>query len=212
MEATVSQSTSSRSARIAYRVVTLLLVLVLVGSAVAVVSELFAFARGGDALIGGRKIGVHAELARDRIRSLPPAVHLADDPHVALELNHPSTKQRLLADLQYIGPFFLLVGVLWILREFARSVTEDDPFGAGNVRRLRTLGFLLVIGAPVVEVVNHALRTSLSNTLESSAYGGVGFPGFSVPFFALLGGLGAFVLAEVFAYGVRLREDVEGTI
>jgi hypothetical protein len=193
-------------------VVTLLLVLVLVGSAVAVVSELFAFARGGDALIGGRKIGVHAELARDRIRSLPPAVHLADDPHVVLELNHPSTKQRLLADLHHIGPFFLLVGVLWILRGLARSVTEGDPFGAGNVRRLRTLGFLLVIGAPVVEVVNYALRTSLSNTLESSAYGGVGFPGFSVPCFALLGGLGAFVLAEVFAYGVRLREDVEGTI
>ena len=131
---------------------------------------------------------------------------------MVVELNHPSTKQRLLSDLQHVGWFFLLVGILWILRGLARSVTAGDPFGVGNVRRLRTLGFLLLVGASVVEVVNYALRTSLSNTLSPSAYGDLGFTGFRVPFFALLAGLGAFVLSEVFAYGVRLREDVEGTI
>ena len=33
-----------------------------------------------------------------------------------------------------------------------------------------------------------------------------------IPVPALLTGLGVLVLAEVFAHGVRLREDVEGTI
>ena len=32
------------------------------------------------------------------------------------------------------------------------------------------------------------------------------------PVGALLAGLGVFMLAEVFAYGLSLREDVEGTI
>ncbi|MDQ2984237.1 MAG: hypothetical protein M3R70_09995 [Actinomycetota bacterium] len=44
------------------------------------------------------------------------------------------------------------------------------------------------------------------------AFGDVGFPGFSFPFVLVLAGLGAFVLAEVFAHGARLREDVAATI
>jgi hypothetical protein len=36
--------------------------------------------------------------------------------------------------------------------------------------------------------------------------------GFSVPANWLLAELGAFILAEVFASGLQLREDVEGTI
>ena len=43
-------------------------------------------------------------------------------------------------------------------------------------------------------------------------YGDVGVAGFSLPAGAMLGGLGAFILAEVFAYGMRLREDVEATV
>ena len=36
--------------------------------------------------------------------------------------------------------------------------------------------------------------------------------GSSAPGSVLLAGLGALILAEVFAYGLRLREDVEATI
>jgi hypothetical protein len=106
----------------------------------------------------------------------------------------------------------LLAGALWLLRGLARSVREGDPFGPANVQRLRRLGLLLVVGAPAVAVVNWALRLSLANTLPANAFGNVGFPGFSFPFVLLLAGLGAFILAEVFAHGLWLREDVEGTI
>ena len=40
----------------------------------------------------------------------------------------------------------------------------------------------------------------------------LGSEGFSIPLGALVGGLGAYILADVFAYGRRLREDVEATI
>jgi hypothetical protein len=73
-----------------------------------------------------------------------------------------------------------------------------------------------VVGAPLVGLLNSALRASLRaslfNALPPERYGDVGTAGFSLPAGAMLGGLGAFVLAEVFAHGVRLREDVEGTI
>jgi hypothetical protein len=89
-----------------------------------------------------------------------------------------------------------------------------DPFGAANVRRLRGIGFVLIVGAPVVELINYGLRTALYNDLPATGSPAldIGAPGFSLPAGALLGGLGAFVLAEVFAYGVRLREDVDGTV
>ena len=69
-----------------------------------------------------------------------------------------------------------------------------------------------MVGGPLVEFVNWALNLSLANTLPPNAFGNVGFLGFSFPFVLLLAGLGAFILAEVFAHGVRLREDVEGTV
>jgi hypothetical protein len=36
--------------------------------------------------------------------------------------------------------------------------------------------------------------------------------GYGLVTLMLVGGLGAFILAEVLAYGLRLREDVEATI
>jgi hypothetical protein len=40
----------------------------------------------------------------------------------------------------------------------------------------------------------------------------IGMAGYHLPGAAILAGLGAFILAEVFAHGLRLREDVEGTV
>ena|SRR5438876_9724742 len=186
--------------------------LLLVGAALTIVSTVVGLARGGNTLLGGRTLPVHAELPREQVRSLPRGVLLTHDLPVTLEVNDPSATQLLLSTGTAVGPFVLLAGALWLLRGLARSVTEGDPFGPPNVQRLRRLGFLLVVGGPLVEFVNWALNLSLANTLPPNAFGKVGFPGFSFPFVLLLAGLGAFILAEVFAHGVRLREDVEGTV
>ena len=89
---------------------------------------------------------------------------------------------------------------------------DGDPFGARNVQRLRSLGLLLAAGAPLVALVNSALRNALFDELPPHPSLDLGSAGFSIPLGALLAGLGAFILAEVFAYGRRLREDVEATI
>ncbi len=102
-----------------------------------------------------------------------------------------------------LGPLLLFIAGLWLLRGLARSVTEGDPFGAPNVQRLRRLGFLLVAGGPAVEVLNTLLREALFNSLPPHPAVDIGMAGYNLPGTAILAGLGAFILAEVFAHGVR---------
>jgi hypothetical protein len=212
MEAPVTAHHASRSAEIAYFLVNLMLVLLLIGATVELVSASVGLARGGNTLLGGRTFRIDAKLPREQVKGLPPGVKLTHDPTVTLELKDPSDGQLLLTVATAVGPFVLLAAGLWLLRGLARSVLEGDPFGTLNVRRLRVLGFLLMVGGPVVALVNWGLRHALADTLPAGAFGNAGFPGFRFPFVVVLVGLGVFILGEVFAHGVRLREDVEATI
>ncbi|MCA1690981.1 MAG: DUF2975 domain-containing protein [Actinobacteria bacterium] len=102
----------------------------------------------------------------------------------------------------------LVVVMLWLLRLLSRSVRDGDPFTAANVRRLRAIGFLLVVGAPIATLASRACDQWLAST---STVGELG-SGFTLPGAGPVAGLGVFVLAEVFAHGARLRADVEGTV
>jgi hypothetical protein len=208
----MSPQRESSSVRIGYRLVTAMLWFALAFAVVAIASVGVGLARHGDSLLYGSTLTVPLQLNPDELRPLPPGVHLRGWPDIAVEVKDPTTKQMLLRSAIDFGLVALFVAGLWLLRGFARSVKDGDPFGARNVDRLRRLGFLLVVGAPLVELLNSALRASLFNALPPGQYGDVGTAGFSLPAGAMLGGLGAFVLAEVFAHGVRLREDVEATI
>jgi hypothetical protein len=212
MEVGVNRSDASRATEIAYLLVNLMLVLLVAGAVIAVVSTGVGLGRGGDTLLGGKTLSMEAKLPRNEIKSLPRGVVLTHDPRVTVEVHHPSDKQLLLSIGTAVGPTLLLAAALWLLRGLSGSVKAGAAFGAANVRRLRSLGLVLVVGAPLVAVVNWSLRVALANTLPSDTFGNADFGGFSFPFVPVLAGLGAFILAEVFAYGVSLREDVEATI
>jgi hypothetical protein len=118
----------------------------------------------------------------------------------------------LLRSAQDLGPAVLVIAGLWMLRRFVSSVARGDPFGDANVRRLRGLGYVLALGGFIVQLVNYSFRSALYTTVPPYPGVHLGVAGFTLPGAALLGGLGCFILAEVFATGVRLREDVEATI
>ena len=199
----------SRSTDMAEYLLNLMLVLLLLTAAAEVIFTGIALARGGNTL-HGLTLPVHAQLPLEQNRPLPAGVRLSHEPTVTVSVKDPTATQLLLSTGTAVGPFLLLAVALWLLRGLARSVKKGDPFGHANVQRLRRLGFLLVVGAPLVELLNWALRSSLANTLPAPL--SVSTLGFNFPFIEVLAGLGAFVLAEVFAYGTRLREDVEATI
>ena len=195
----------SGAATTGYVLVTLLLVLALF------VYPAFKLVEYGRMLSGSGTLDVAAQVDPERV-DLGEDIRLSGWPDVVLEVEDPTTEQVLLSAGQDVGPWLLVVAGLALLWGLARSVRRGNPFGVENVKRLRGLGFLLVVGAPIVELFNSALRASLLNALPPGRFGDYGVAGFELPATALVAGLGAFILAEVFAYGLRLREDVEGTV
>jgi hypothetical protein len=161
---------------------------------------------------GGGTVQVPLQLSPEDVGPLPEGVHVAGWPDMTVELTDATRKQTLLQGALAVGPWLLILAGLWLLRGFLRSVLDGDPFGARNVQRLRNLGVLLAAGAPLVALVESALRNALFDEIPPHPSLELGSEGFTLPLGAMLAGLGAFILAEVFAYAQRLREDVEATV
>lgn len=207
----MSAQQPSRAVSAGYALTSILLVAALAFAAFLLLDAAVGVARGGERLVSGRALAVHVQVAPERV-SLPDGVrHSGWLPAVA-PIDHPDAKQIAFSAALDLSQAALFIGVLWLLRGLARSVRQGDPFDAANVRRLRGIGFLLVLGAPAVELFNWIVRLQLYDTLPAGRFGDLATEGFSLPGDLLLAGLGAFILAEVFAHGLHLREDVEGTV
>lgn len=197
---------TSRTITAGYRIASVLF-------AIAVgIGVLWVLAVTLDIVRGADSAQVPVQLSPKDVGPLPDGVHVKGWPDITVEVPDPTTKQTLLQDALAIGPGLLLLAGLWLLRGFLGSVLAGDPFGARNVQRLRSFGVLLAAGTPLVAFVDTALRNALFDELPPYPSLDLGSAGFSLPLGELLAGLGAFILAEVFAYGGRLREDVEATI
>ena len=145
--------------------------------------------------------------------SLPAGWEVAGELPVRVTMADPPFPQFLLLVGSNAAGFLLAVGVLWLIRRVAASIWRGNPFHQANVRRLRWIGILLVIGYPLAVTMggfftNWFFSTEHSPVLPEGLV--IGFPIISLG--ALLGGLCTLVLAEVFRYGLHLREDVEATV
>ncbi|NUR75366.1 MAG: DUF2975 domain-containing protein [Thermoleophilia bacterium] len=196
----------SRAATWGYVIVNLLLF-------AALAFGVFRLATTAVAAAGGprRSIDVEAFLPRESV-ALPHDAHLIGDPRIRVHVAHPSKAEVVLEAGLELVPLVLIVVGLWLLRGVARSVRRGDPFTSDNVRRLRGIGVLLVGGAVLLAFVESTLRQALYDRLPENPFGNLVTEGFAVHGNAFVAGLGVFILAEVFAHGVRLREDVEATI
>ena len=126
-------------------------------------------------------------------------------------IEDPTTAEAVLGAIVAIGQLPIAVAVLWLLRGLLAATRRGDPFETASVRRLRLMGGVLVLGGLAVEMVDTLARQELWERLPPSE-GELGVAGFALPVEVLFAGLLAYVLAEVFARGVVLREDVEATI
>lgn len=177
--------------------------LLIVGVAFAV------FILGGALLgIGNHDIAVHQSVRADHVERLPPDVLPPSSVPVTIRLRDASHRQLLLAAGRDAGPIVVTVAIVWLARGLLRSVRDGDPFTDRNVWRLRGIGFLFLFGLPAVALLNPVFEAALA---RSSPAGELG-TSFSIPATGPLVGLGVFVLAEIFARGVGLRLDVEGTV
>lgn len=179
----------------------------------------FALYVGAATAFGGNRgdIVFEAQAALDDKR-IPKGIYTTGEQRTTMVIDRPTGREQRIAGARDAIPLLLVAAIMWLLRGIARSVRDGDPFTRENVQRLRAMGVLLIVGVLAVRFADTGLQDALlepylGSSSPSSRAAGLqppdepDFPG--VP---LLCGLGAFVLAQVFAHGVRLREDVEATI
>ena len=94
--------------------------------------------------------------------------------------------------------------LLSALREITLTVRAGDPFQLANARRIRVIGWSL-LALQLLDLVFGALDHWL-------AAQGVGAGGWTPSFTGWLATLAAFVLAEVWASGAAMRDELAGTV
>ena len=127
-----------------------------------------------------------------------------------LVLPDPTFAERLLALLPAASWVALAAVVCWLLLGVARGLRDGDPFTRTNARRLVALALVLVAGGLLLQVVD-GIATDL--LLEAALPEGTSRTRvFELSLWPVPVGMLLAFLAEVFARGVRLREDVEGLV
>ena len=135
---------------------------------------------------------------------------------VSVDVHDPSTMQRVIAAVPVLVWWALVAVVLWLLRRVVRTAAKGDPFQRTNVTTLRWLGAIFLLGFPLATFVERLFAEWFFSadvwTGGPLPPGGVATEGPLLSGPAILAAVSVFALAEVFAYGARLREDVDATI
>jgi hypothetical protein len=149
--------------------------------------------------------------AEVEFEGVPEGARVTESPSVDISVlvKDPTAAQRLLALGIEFPPFILVLAIFWFLRRLLLTIRAGDAFTGANVRRLRWIGALMLVGPPLLVFTSRQLTARLVETIDLP-YVSHSFQPFSG--FELLAALIALVFAEIFAHGVRLREDVEATI
>jgi len=167
-------------------------------------------AKYSSAVSDEERLQVAAKIRPEELKNLelPSGLEAAQPIPVIVNVQDPAASQLALSIILDLIPLVIGIAVLLILRAIVGSIKDGDPFGRANVGRLRKLGIILV-AFPVVAIVMSVL---LGGILDSTPNGGLLNNSFRLDLGPVAAGLGVLVLAEVFAHGVRMREDIEGTV
>ena len=195
----------TRLATTGYLVVTALLIAFLATGVILTTTTIIGAIRGDHTITQDRVV------PPDALTALPANIKPTNDIPVTVTIHDARPTQLFLRLAITLLPGLLIVALLWQLWGLLRSARQGDPFTGANVWRLRQFGWLLLLGWPLVAYLTMALKEFLAMTWTSPTDQTEGL--FAPPIGgALLFGLAVLALAEVFAHGLRLREDVEGTI
>ncbi|MEX2553351.1 MAG: DUF2975 domain-containing protein [Actinomycetota bacterium] len=200
----MNQQMKSRKAGALYTILTAVLIFGVVLGIAGVASKYSkAFGDGGTLQVAAK---VHPENL-DTLE-LPSGLEAAQPIPVIVNVQDPSALQLTLSTIVELIPWIIGIWALLILRAIVGSIKNGDPFGNANVGRLRKLGMIL-LAFPLVAML---LSFLVGGILDSTPNAGLLNNSFSLDLAPVAAGLGVLVLAEVFAHGVRLREDIEGTV
>ena len=121
-----------------------------------------------------------------------------------------TTGQWLLHLVPGLGFTAVVVGCAALLLPVVRDLGRGDPFTPANVRRLRAIGLLLLVAWPVLTLVESAAAAAVLGQLDLGDLGTRA--SLTLPLGVMLAGLVVGLVAEAFAAGSRLRDDVDGLV
>jgi hypothetical protein len=129
-------------------------------------------------------------------------------------VDEPSVFQRF-ADLGGQLPEALFaVGALALLLRFLRTASAEGPYATSVPGKLSALGWFVLLGGPVSALLRavsqHVLRTDLIVGVRADDWLILWRDAF--PWWTLAAGAAALTFAHILRIGVRMNEDLEGTI
>ncbi|MFF4457257.1 DUF2975 domain-containing protein [Streptomyces goshikiensis] len=150
--------------------------------------------------------------AADAMFSARNGAHVTAVPQYCAD--HPSSYQHLLGVLNGLPTLVLLIGGLILLNRLLQSAARNGVYTTQTASRLRLLGWWLLLGSVVAEVIEASARAALLVTLTDN----VTFSAEAVlhtsafPYFTVLTALGVLTFARITRAGAAMREDLEGTV
>jgi hypothetical protein len=132
------------------------------------------------------------------------------DASIYLRVGHPSWFQLGLATLVTLPGYALTTTMLVLLWRLVGEARHTDPFSGATGRRLRTLGWLLIVGGPAAWVVEFVARFALSDTV--STVGPQATFDLGAPAVWFLAGFGILAISEVVRRGQVLRAELDEVV
>jgi len=124
----------------------------------------------------------------------------------------PNLRMRALHGLTFLPNLALIVGFLICMHLLLRSAREHGLFSVEVARRVRFLGWYVVLGSLLVATVQAVARSALLGQIVT---GGFRFQTalhqWSVSVGVLVAGVGVITIARVLGRAVALRRDVDAT-
>ncbi|HET9943314.1 MAG TPA: DUF2975 domain-containing protein [Terriglobia bacterium] len=145
---------------------------------------------------------------------MPAGVRVYGSLPVYVDVDRSTLGNKILSRLSAVPVDLLILAIVWLFRRVALTAVgthgaPGNPFIWANVRRLRIIAALLVLWPVVGTWSSVAELTLVSQTLNEFSMLEWDTNGLALGF-----GMGFVlaVLAEVFAAGIRLQEEVEGLV
>ncbi|MFL6059674.1 MAG: hypothetical protein ACJ72E_00480 [Marmoricola sp.] len=166
--------------------------------------------------IGERETRVEREA--HQLMGLRPGTELRPDTYEVCN-EHPRTRDRITATLALMMPMIFLLGVLLLIYLLIRAAAAHGLFSHATAARTWALGWYLVAGSLVAELLRQAMIGATLSGVTQHAVGDVGrltwhstLTRLDFPYAAVIAGVGLITLGRVFARAVVLQQHEDATI
>lgn len=126
----------------------------------------------------------------------------------------PDAHLRFLNELGELPSALLLISSLFLLHRLLQGAARDGVYTVRTASRLRLLGWWLLAGSLVTEIIESNAEAALLAALAKSAdfTAGTWLSMWTPPYLAVLTGLGLLTFARITRAGTSMREDLEGVV